>query len=58
MLALSRERRPSEMSGVQRVVLTTVPADAHMLIFRTTAHEGTKTVLTVKDVDIRLHAAT
>ena len=58
MLASSRERQLSAMPGVQRVVLTTARADAHMLIFRTTAHEGTKTVFTVKDVDIRLHAAT
>jgi hypothetical protein len=58
MLASSRERQLSAMPGVQRVVLATARADAHMLIFRTTAHEGTKTVFTVKDVDIRLHAAT
>jgi FkbM family methyltransferase len=58
MLASSRERLLSAMPSVQRVVLTTVRAEAHSLILRTTAQEGAKTVFTVKDVDIRLHAST
>jgi hypothetical protein len=58
MLDSSRERLLSAMPGVQRVVLTIARAEAHLLILRTTAQEGTKTVFTVKDVDIRLHAAT
>jgi hypothetical protein len=58
MLDSSRERLLSAMPGVQRVVLTIARAEAHLLILRPTAQEGTKTVFTVKDVDIRLHAAT
>jgi hypothetical protein len=56
MLVSSRERLLSAMPGVQRVVLTTTRAAAHMLILRTTAQEGTKTVFTVKSIDVRLHA--
>jgi hypothetical protein len=57
MLASSRERLLSAMPGVQRVVLTSARAEAYLLILRTTAQQGTKTVFTVKDLDIRLHAA-
>jgi hypothetical protein len=53
---LSRERLLSAMPSVQRVILTTARAEAHLLILRTTAQEGTKTVFTVKSVDARLQA--
>jgi FkbM family methyltransferase len=57
MLLASRERLLSAMPGVQRVILTATRAGAHLLILRTTAQEGTKTVFTVKSVDVRLQAS-
>jgi FkbM family methyltransferase len=53
----SRERLVSAMSVAQRVVITTKCADAHQVILRTTAHDGTKTVFRLKDIDVRLHAS-
>src|SRR5580704_2548580 len=44
MLDSSRERLLAAMPDVQRVVLTIARAEPHLLILRTTAHEGTKTV--------------
>ena len=56
VLDSSRERLLSAIPGVQRVILTRTRAEAHLLILRTTAQEGTKTVFTVKSLDVRLHA--
>ena len=54
----SHERLLSAMPVVQHVVISTKSAEADRVILRNTAHDGTKTVFKLKNVDVRLQAYT